>query len=341
VNVQTSLTQDQLLNLLAHDSDPFNQWDAAQRLYVQSALHAIDCEDLPERVLNDALLSGMRTLLRNPELDPAFKEVALSLPSESYLAEQLKQLDPVKVHKVREKMREEIACALCEDWAWAYQAHPQSRVYTPDALSCGKRALSGLCLSMLCLAQSIDASLSTHDWAHTAFTVFSKAQNMTDRMNALSALIGCGSELAQAALNEFYKLYKHEPLVMDKWFAIQASSNSRGGDVLAKVKSLMQHPDFEIKNPNRARSLIFSYCVANPASFHKADASGYVFWSERILEIDAFNAQVAARLARALDKWKNLVEPYRTAACEALKRVAAKNDLSNDVKEVVTRALSD
>ena len=128
---------------------------------------------------------------------------------------------------------------------------------------------------------------------------------------------------------------------MDKWFAVQASANDRGGDILAKVRSLMQHPDFEIKNPNRARSLIFSYCVANPASFHKADASGYVFWSERVLELDGFNAQVAARLARALDKWRNLVEPYRTAACEALKRVAAKPDLSNDVREVVTRSLAD
>ena len=164
---------------------------------------------------------------------------------------------------------------------------------------------------------------------------------MTQRMNALNALMSCGHPQAKYALEVFYKLFKNEPLVMDKWFAIQASSNSRGGDLLAKVRTLMLHNDFEIKNPNRARALIFSYCIANPSAFHRTDASGYVFWSERVLEIDAFNSQVAARLARALDRWKKLAEPYRTAAYEALKRVAAKPDLSNDVREVLTRALAE
>ena len=341
VTLETTQTQAQLLILLAHDTDPFNQWDAAQRLCVHSALVAIQSESPVDQVLNEELLSGLRTLLRDDNLDPAFKEVALTLPSESYLAEQLASLDPVKVHRVREKMKEEMALALKEDWAWAYANHKSKGAYSPDAMSCGKRALSGLALAQLCLAEKITANGHSGEWSQTAFKVFEHAENMTERMNALLALINAGSEHAKSALDIFYKLYKHEALVMDKWFAVQASANDRGGDVLSKVRSLMQHPDFEIKNPNRARSLIFSYCVANPAAFHKSDASGYVFWSERVLELDAINAQVAARLARALDKWKNLVEPYKTAACEALKRVASKSDLSNDVREVVTRALAD
>jgi len=128
--------------------------------------------------------------------------------------------------------------------------------------------------------------------------------------------------------------------VMDKWFALQAGAPDRGGNVLPVVRQLMQHADFTLKNPNRARSLIFSYCSANPGAFHRSDAAGYVFWSERVLELDAFNPQVAARLARALDRWSKLAEPYRSAAHEALTRIAAKSDLSNDVREVISRALS-
>ena len=346
----SNLNPNQLLTLLAHDSDPFNQWDAAQRLCVDTALNAIHAKDLPTQILNDDLLEGLRTVLRNEGLDSAFKEVVLTLPSESYLAEQLEELDPVKVHLVREKMREEMSLALFADWEWAYHSNRQSGAYSPDTISCGKRALSGLALSQLCLAESLKANAAHGQsetagdkevWAHIAKRDFDHADNMTQRMNALNALMSCGHPQAKNALEEFYKLFKNEPLVMDKWFAVQASANSRGGDLLTKVRTLMMHQDFEIKNPNRARSLIFSYCVANPAAFHRSDASGYVFWSERVLEIDGFNSQVAARLARALDRWKKLVEPYRTAAYEALKRVAAKPDLSNDVREVLTRALAD
>ena len=340
----SGLNPKELLTLLAHDCDPFNQWDAAQRLCVDTALNAIQSPALPQQILNADLIEGLRTVLRNESLDSAFKEVVLTLPSESYLAEQLAELDPVKVHQVREKMREEMAIALFADWDWAYHSNHQTGSYSPDPLSCGRRALSGLALSQLCLAESLnnkDSSGQQDTWAHIAFRDFEHADNMTQRMHALNALMSCGHPKAKEALDLFYKLFKNDPLVMDKWFAVQASSNSRGGDLLAKVRTLMLHEDFEIKNPNRARALIFSYCVANPSSFHRSDASGYVFWSERVLEIDAFNSQVAARLARALDRWKKLVEPYRTAAYEALKRVSAKPDLSNDVREVLTRALSD
>ena len=164
---------------------------------------------------------------------------------------------------------------------------------------------------------------------------------MTDRFNALAALVGSGHALATQALARFHTLFKEEPLVLDKWFALQAGASDRDGDILPLVKQLLLHPDFSLKNPNRARSVIFSYCSANPGAFHRVDAAGYIFWSERVIELDAINPQVAARLARALDRWKKLAEPWRTAAHEAIARVAARPDLSNDVREVVARALAE
>ncbi|HMC14045.1 MAG TPA: aminopeptidase N C-terminal domain-containing protein, partial [Albitalea sp.] len=113
------------------------------------------------------------------------------------------------------------------------------------------------------------------------------------------------------------------------------------GRVFAKAKALMSHPDFSMKNPNRARSLIFSLCLFNPAAFHRADAAGYVFWADRVLELDAINPQLASRLARAMDRWRKLADPYRSAAREALNRVAAKADLSSDVREIIGHALAD
>ena len=163
---------------------------------------------------------------------------------------------------------------------------------------------------------------------------------MTDRMGALSALVGSAHALAEPALARFYALFKDEPLVLDKWFALQAGAPDRDGHVLPLVKQLMQHPDFSLKNPNRARSVVFSYCSANPGAFHRQDAAGYLFWSEQVIALDAINPQVAARLARALDRWQKLAEPGRSAARQAIARVAARADLSNDVREVITRALA-
>ncbi len=147
--------------------------------------------------------------------------------------------------------------------------------------------------------------------------------------------------LAGEALTRLHAMFKGDELVLDKWFALQAGASDRDGHVLPLVQQLMSHPDFHLKNPNRARSLLFAYCNGNPGAFHRADGAGYQFWCLRVLEIDAFNPQLAARLARALDRWSRLAEPYRAAAREAIAKVAAKPDLSNDVREVVSRALAD
>ena len=332
-------TDTQLLTLLAHDTDPFNRWEAGQRLALRSAIQSI--ADSPDSIrakgLNHAYVSAMRSVLRHPTLDAAFKELVLTLPSETYLAEQLDVVDPQRVHATREAMGEQLARELADDWQWAYDAHSANGSYVPDTLSSGRRALAGLALSMLCLAarQSGDTV-----WPGKAYQRFKDADNMTDRFNALAALVHSGHDLAKPALARFHSLFQNEELVLDKWFALQAGANDRGGQVLPAVRALMKHPDFNLKNPNRARSVIFSYCSANPGAFHRTDAAGYMFWSEQVLALDAINPQVAARLARALDRWKKLVVPCRGAAQDALKRVAAKASLSNDVREVISRALA-
>jgi len=335
-------TDVQLLTLLANDPDPFNRWEAGQRLALRRATQLIsshcglDPQSTP--VLDTAYVDAMRSVLRHPTLDAAFKELVLTLPSETYIAEQLEVVDPQRVHAVREAMRLQLATALAEDWQWAFESHSANGAYQPDALSSGRRALAGMALGQLCLAANDKA---TGVWPGKAYQRFKDAGNMTDRVNALVALLASGHELAAAALAHFHSKFKNEELVLDKWFALQAGACDRGGNVLPVVRQLMSHPDFNIRNPNRARSLIFSYCSANPGAFHRQDAAGYVFWRERVMELDSFNPQVAARLARALDRWKKLAEPYRSAAREAIARVAAKTDLSNDVREVVSRALAD
>ncbi len=328
----------QLLALLAHDSDPFNQWEAGQRLLLRCAIGALQSQSLPDQVMDATLLDALRAVLRDPTLDAAFKELVLTLPSEVYIAEQMAVVDPQRIHAVREAMRMQLANALHADWQWAYATHQDTGGFRPDAASAGRRALSGQALGYLCLGATASGDTV---WPGKALQRFKDAGNMTDRANALSALVGSGHPLAATALERFHAMFKEEPLVIDKWFSIQASACDRGGNVLREVRQLLEHPDFNLRNPNRARSVIFSYCSANPGAFHRSDAAGYVFWSQQVIALDAINPQVAARLARALDRWKRLAEPYRSGAREALQRVAAKADLSNDVREVVDHALAD
>lgn len=331
-------TDAQLLTLLANDPDPFNRWEAGQRLGLRAALQgiaALATDTTP--VLNDAYIDAMRSVLRNPQLDAAFKELVLTLPSETYIAEQLDVVDPQRVHLVREAMRAQLATALFADWQWVYEENHDTGAYSPDPTSSGRRALAGMALNFLCLAARASGDVV---WPGKTLQRFKDAGNMTDRFNALNALVSSGNTLAAQALARFHAIFKDEALVIDKWFSLQAGASDRGGDILPLVKQLMKHPDFSLKNPNRARSVIFAYCSGNPGAFHRPDAAGYVFWSERVIELDAINPQVAARLARSLDRWSKLAEPYRSAAREAIARVAAKPDLSKDTHEVVTRALA-
>jgi aminopeptidase N len=333
----------QLLHLLAHDSDPFNRWEAGQRLAIRLAIKSISATPSPATpanapALDDAYVQAMRSVLQHPSLDAAFKELVLTLPSETYLAEQLDVVDSQRIHEVREAMRLQLAVALAPDWAEAYEHCRDNGAYSPDPRSAGRRALAGMALTHLCLAAQHAGESA---WPERTLQTYLNAGNMTDRFNALTALVSSGHALAHVALPHFHALFKDEALVIDKWFSLQAGAPDRNGNVLPAVRQLMQHPDFSLRNPNRARSVVSVFCQANPGAFHRSDAAGYVFWAERVIELDAMNPQVAARLARALDRWKKYAEPYRSAAREAIARVAARPDLSNDVREVVSRALAD
>ena len=348
VVLEFDYSDEQLLHLLEHDSDPFNRWEAGQRLAVRSALIAIKsiadgADGTGATGLNDAYVGAMRKVLLHPSLDAAFKELVLTLPSETYLAEQLDVVDPQIIHSVRESMRQQLATRLQADWETVYEANCDTGAYTPDAASSGRRALAGMALTHLCLsalASSSAADAGQTSWPEKTLQRFNNADNMTDRFNALAALVSSGHPLAVRALSLFHAMFKDEALVIDKWFGLQVSAPDRSGNILPAVKQLMKHKDFSLKNPNRARSVISTYCQGNPAGFHRADGSGYVFWSQRVIELDVINPQVAARLARALDRWSKLAEPYRSAAREAIARVAAKSDLSKDTHEVVNRALA-
>jgi aminopeptidase N len=352
IHLDVRYTDAQLLHLLRHDSDAFNRWEAGQRLVLNRALNALQSnatdfvatnpDGTPasgqklSKLLDLGVLEALRSVLRDTALDAAFKELVLTLPSESYIAEQLQTVDPQRVHAVREGMRAELAHGLYEDWVWAAQTQAAAGAYTPDAESSGKRALVNLAWSMIAL---VDAQRNEPVWPGKLYQRVKDASNMTERFGALTALVQANHPLAAPALDHFASQFKHEALVMDKWFSLQAGASDVGGHVLAAVRKLTQHPDFSISNPNRARSLVSAFC-ANPGAFHRADAGGYVLWAEYVLAIDAINPQLASRLARSMDRWAKLTEPYRSAAHEAIKRVAAKSDLSNDTREVVTRALS-
>jgi aminopeptidase N len=330
-----NLSDEDLLTLLAHDSDPFNRWEAGQRLALKRLLQAARHAD--EVVLDEAFVNPVGSVLRHPQLDPAFKELVLTLPSEGYIAEQLEAVEPQHIHDARESMRAVLARALHDDWVAAYEAHQVRGAYSPDPLSMGRRALSNLALSMLCLDGVREGDPT---WPQRAYQRFKDAGNMTERIGALSALVDAHSELAEPALEQFRAMYKDEALVIDKWFALQARAPEKNGRVFERVKQLMKHPNFSLTNPNRARSLLSTFCMFNPAAFHRADGAGYAFWADRVLELDAINPQLAARLARVMDRWTHLAEPYRSAARSALERVSAKPDLSSDAREIVERALA-
>lgn len=335
VLLDDGLSDAELLVLLQHDSDAFNRWEASQRLALNRILGAVRSGQ--PLLLDAAYLDAMRAVLSHAELDPAFKALALTLPDEAYIAEQLEIVDPQAIHAAVTAAQLQLAQGLRAQWEAAFEAQQVQGGYTPDPVSAGKRSLANLALAMLVL----DATQRGDGvWPGRAYQRFKDAGDMTVRLGALSALVSAHAELAQPALERFHALFKQDPLVIDKWFALQARAPEQDGRVFARVKQLLQHPDFTLKNPNRARSLVSSLCLFNPAAFHRGDAAGYVFWAEQVLALDAINPQIAGRLARGLDRWATLAEPYRSAAREAIARVTAKPDLSSDVREIVERALA-
>jgi len=337
VKLDDGLGDAALLTLLAHDTDPFNRWEAGQRLSLRRLLVALNSDTLP--ALDESYVLALRSVLRHPQLDPAFKAMVLALPGEGYVAEQLTVVDPQRIHAVREHLLDHLAEQLHTDWAWAYEQHQVRGGYVPQRQQAGQRALAGRALAMLCRHA---ARSGNPVWPGRAYQQVKDAGNMSERLAGLSALVQARAGLADAALERFHAAAQGNALVIDKWFEVQAraTEDPHGpGNVLARVRTLLAHREFSLRNPNRVRALLVSLCRDNPAAFHRADAAGYVFWAERLLELDAINPSLAGRLARVMDRWSHLAEPYRGAAREAISRVAARSELSTEVREIVNRAL--
>ena len=339
VKLDDGLGEAERLALLAHDSDAFNRFEAGQRLVLDRLLAAVREGGEPQ--LDEALAEALRRVLRAPALDAQFKALVLSAPDEDYIAEQLAEVDPQRIHAARESWRRRLAERLHDDWAWAYEHHQVREGYRPTVAQSGRRALANLALGHLVLHA---VQQGDEVWPGRAYQRVKDAAHLTERLGAIRALVQAQSPLADRAIERFHALAHGDALVLDKWFWLQATAPEPvgvgSGSAFARARALLQHADFSMKNPNRVRSLLFGLAGGNPAAFHRADAAGYVLWVERLLELDSHNPQLAARFARMLDRWRSLAEPWRGAAREAIARVAARPDLSNDVREVVTRALA-
>lgn len=246
------------------------------------------------------------------------------------LSEEMEVIHPQAIHLARRALRRVLAEQLREDFLEAYHANQTPGSYSPDAQSAGKRGLKNLALSYLCeLDDAASHELMERQYDHST--------NMTDRLAALTALVNSKAAGRQERLNRFFEEFKHEALVIDKWFTLQATA--RGTDVAA-VRELARHPAFTLKNPNRVRSLVLAFCNGNPAQFHALDGSGYEFWADHVIALNAINPQVAARLARVMDRWRKYAQPLREKMREALERVAATPSLSGDVLEVISKSLA-
>jgi aminopeptidase N len=316
-------TEAELIHLMAEDDDAFNRWEAGQRLAAQIILKK---SGEPSQAFLDACA---RVLERSAE-DPAFAAEALTLPSEGFLAEQMSVVEPDALHAARNLLRRRIAEALEEPLLAAYRANAVDGPYSPDAAAAGRRALRNLCLGTL-------MELDTADIRALCWEQYAHSGNMTETFAALALLANCDCGEREKALSGFYRQWRDEPLVVDKWLAVQATS--RLPDTLAQVRALLSHPAFDIKVPNKVYALIRAF-AANHVRFHAADGGGYAFLADQVLALNALNPQVAARMARSFDRWRRF-DPLRQAhAVAQLERIRDAEGLSRDVAEIVTKALA-
>jgi aminopeptidase N len=310
-------SEDELLHLMAHDDDPFNRWEAGQRLAASTILERNGAPSAKFVLAAKSILAGD---------DPAFIAEALALPPETSLAEQMDLVDPDRLHEARNRLRRELASALKDELLQKYRAGKTSTPYSPNAASMGRRALRNLCLSYL----------SEIGMSALCYEQFRTADNMTDAMAALGCLANAECPERQPALDAFYEKWKNETLVVDKWLSVQATSRLPG--TLARVNQLLHHPAFDLKVPNKVYALIRGF-TSNHVRFHAADGAGYAFLADQIIALNALNPQVAARMARAFDRWKRFDENRKSKARSQLERIRDSAGLSRDVAEIVVKAL--
>ena len=333
VRLDADLGPADLVTLAAHDSDSFNRWQASQtlaiRLLVRSTI-SVRAGEAPQ--FEPGFAEALRCMLTAAADDRAFAAQGLALPGEADLAREIgRDVDPDAIHVAREALRADLGLTLAEDLLALYHALSDDGAYSPGATAAGRRALRNTALDLFTAGDRL-AGLEL------ARAQFSAATNMTDTMAALGILARAPGTAREEALAAFYERFADDPLVIDKWFALQAVQPE--GDTLATVRSLMNHPAFSIRNPNRVRSLIGSFANANPTRFNAADGSGFDFVADIVVELDKFNAQVAARLLSSFRSWRSLEAGRRARAKAALERVAGTDKLSADVADIASRSLA-
>jgi aminopeptidase N len=331
VNVAYDYDEDDLVLLAAHDSDPVNRWDASQRAFTVSirALAAAHREGRP-LALPAVVERVAAALLHDEHGDPALLALALAMPDPAYVASLDDTIEPEGIAVAWRFVERALATHHRASFEEAYARHRPREAYAPTTAQAGMRRMSNLCLRYL---GTLDDAA-----AHGLATLqYERADNMTDSIGALFALRDSVSAAHDALYGAFETKWRDEPLVLDKWFALQAKSVR--ADALATVRALLAHPRFNARNPNRVRSLVGSFALGNFARFNAADGSGYAFAAEQVRALDATNPQLASTIAGAFNLWKRYGEPRRTLMQQCLQRIAKTPNLSPDVAEVVTRTL--
>ena len=333
VKIKQWQTSEQLAFLMANDSDPFNRWDAGFRMSESVILElAATFKKGEDAKLDPLYIDAMQKILLDTTSDRSLLAMALTLPEESYLAQQMDVIDPDALHQARTFVRQELAVACAENLRSVAQENTIDGEYELSPEAMGKRKLKNICLSTLLAAKVVDA-----EDIRLAQEQYYQGSNMTDVVAVLAAVVHCDIELRQELLADFYEKWKDDQLVMDKWLILQASSSLPA--TLGNVKSLMTHPAFSLSNPNKIRSLIGAF-GANHFCFHAGNGEGYTFLADQIVTLDSKNPQIASRLTSPFAAWRRYDGARQDLMKQQLQRIVEKDGLSGDVYEMVSRTLT-
>jgi aminopeptidase N len=331
IKVKIDLSDEERYFLMKYDSDEFNRWDASQQVAVKIMLQLVeDYQQNRPLQVPDAFSKAYQEILTHATLDKVLITQALTLPSESYLGDFLEPIDPIAIHKVRRFMGETIAQRLSDVLEKIYHRLTDQGEYRIEQPAIKQRCLKNLCLSYL-------MELNREDIIKTCYQQFLESHNMTDVIAALVPLANTECAERETALTHFYQQWKNEPLVVDKWFAIQASSRLPG--TLEQVKHLIQHEAFNLKNPNKVRAVISTFANNNQAQFHDLSGAGYEFVTEMILQLDSINAQISSRLVKVYTLWRKYDEQRQALLKQQLEKIANTPNLSKNVYEIVSKSL--
>jgi aminopeptidase N len=325
-------SDEELALLASHDGDAVNRWDAAQRSFVNAILQLAHAhrQGLPLE-LPSLLRRIVGTLLADAKSDPALLALALAMPDAAYVATLETTIDPDGIDAASTHIERALGLALRDQFERAYWRHRPRGAYSPAPGQAGARRLSNLCLRYL--------GVLDDDRVHALVREqYDAADNMTDSIAALAALRDSVAPTRDDLYVRFEAKWRSEPLVLDKWFALQARSFR--ADTLGTVRALIAHPRFNARKPNRVRSLVGTFVLSNFGRFNAADGSGYAFAAEQVRSLDATNPQLASTIAGAFNLWKRFAEPRRTQMQRCLERIARSRSLSPDVNEIVTRTLA-